>query len=80
MTTQEQIKTIETIFEGSEITVHGTDIYVGALDTDALIRIYLDTENEFYSITELLHINDMPLNTTKFNSFDEVIEFIEENY
>ena len=76
------INTIEKIFEmsGSEITVNGNEVYVQSFDTDAVVLIHLDPENEFYMISEFMHINDMPVNTVKFNSFNEVVEFIEENY
>ena len=82
MTNQEQIITIESIFEGSEITMNDRHIYVAALDTNAAICIYVDTDNDFYTVTEMDDIDGFlsDYNTEEFFTFDDLIDTLENQY
>ena len=81
MNNQTQINEIKSIFEGWEITVNDKSIYIQALDTDAAICIYIDTDNNIYTVSELEDINDdQCYSTEELYSFEDLVEYINENY
>ena len=76
-----QITTIESIMESYGPTINNNAVYVQSFDTESGICIYVDTENNLYSVSELEDINsDVCFSTEKFDSFEDLVDYLENEY
>jgi hypothetical protein len=76
-----QIKTIASIMESYDVTINNNTVIVQSFDTESGLSIYVDTENNLYSVSELEDINsDVCFSTEKFDSFEDLVDYLENEY
>lgn len=77
-----QITTIQSILESYDITVKDNELYVKAMDHNGGLNIYLDTNNNIYTLTEMDDINGFAsdYDAEEFYSFEDLIDHIENSY